>query len=664
MAAMKLLVLLAVLTSPSVAEIIRGPYVQLARDDGMTVVWRTDRALKSPEVHFGLLGQAAEQVCKDQAILRREGGKDGTLSGTSSEVTQYEAQIDALKPGTVYWYTIHEGDSKISEKAHFKTHPAVGQESPTRIWVVGDSGTGGPHQKRVHEAMRTFVRADRRALDVFLHVGDMAYTKGTNEQFQERFFDPYEETLKETVCWASMGNHEGHSSNGFTGVGPYYDAYVCPTAGEAGGVASGKESYYSFDFGEVHFVCLNSHDIERRPDGDMAKWLNRDLAETQAKWVIAFFHHPPYTKGTHDSDTEVQLVEMRKYIMPILEAHGVDLVLAGHSHIYERSMLIDKAYATPTTAEGVILDDGDGDPAGDGPYKKSEGLTPHNGTVSIVTGHGGALGRNAKGLMPIMRSIVMERGSVIIDVDGDTLNGTMLDSFGKIRDRFGIVKDGLVNPSIQENPWTPGPNDVERTGNGVVGSEKTATDAHRAKLYGEKHPALLLPKNVKPIIPRHAPWDYLAGGEEPETEMWTKIGFDPKEEGWKRGPAGFGYGDDDDRTVLDDMKGRYERIFIRKEVVLSKEMNFKRLGLAIDYDDGFVLHVNGQPLLSRSIEPRGRGLKPKVRGHEAGLVEYFPLKDFASAFRVGKNAIAIEGFNVSLQSSDLSLDPWLVLEED
>ena len=100
----------------------------------------------------------------------------------------------------------------------------------------------------------------------------------------------------------------------------------------------------------------------------MAQWLKADLEKTKAEWLIAYFHHPPYTKGSHDSDKEEQLIEMREHIMPILESGGVDIVFTGHSHIYERSMLIDGAYATPTVSEGVILDDGDGNPNGDGPY--------------------------------------------------------------------------------------------------------------------------------------------------------------------------------------------------------------------------------------------------------------------------------------------------------
>ena len=104
---------------------------------------------------------------------------------------------------------------------------------------------------------------------------------------------------------------------------PYYDAYVCPTRGEAGGVPTGTEAYYSFDYGRIHFICLDSHDLDRKPTGLMARWLKLDLERTKADWLVAFFHHPPYTKGTHDSDREKQLIEMRQHIMPILESGGV-----------------------------------------------------------------------------------------------------------------------------------------------------------------------------------------------------------------------------------------------------------------------------------------------------------------------------------------------------
>ena len=149
-----------------------------------------------------------------------------------------------------------------------------------------------------------------------------------------------------------MGNHEG-TSKGETGVDPYYDAYAVPSRAEAGGSPSGTEATTRSTTG-VHLVCLDSHDLDRSPAGAMAAWLRADFDKTEADWLVAFWHHPPYTKGSHNSDKETRLVEMRTHIMPILESAGVGLVLTlvltRHSHIHERSMLMNGAYATPAVA--------------------------------------------------------------------------------------------------------------------------------------------------------------------------------------------------------------------------------------------------------------------------------------------------------------------------
>lgn len=658
-----LMFLLVLTGAVHAAKVTRGPYLQLAHEEGVTIVWRTDTAIEQPRVLFQEAGKDEILRCSGDSILHRSAKGESSLHTVPDGSVQYEAELVGLKPLTTYRYVLYDGEDALTEgglEFRFTTHPRIGTATPARIWVVGDSGTGELHQRLVHQAMQKYTETSKRPLDFYLHVGDMAYGQGTDDQFQKKFFEPYEETLRNTVCWGSMGNHEGKTSNGGKGVGPFYDAYVCPTAGEAGGVPSGKESFYSFDYGDIHLICLNSYDIDRSPTGEMAQWLVRDLAATKSRWIIGFWHHPPYTKGTHDSDGEVELVEMRKHIMPILEAGGVDLVLSGHSHIYERSMLIDGAYATPTTAEGVVLDDRDGNPDGDGPYRKSGAVTPHNGTVAIVTGHGGALGRNARGISPIMRSIVMDHGSTILDVTGDTLTGTMLDLKGKERDRFAIVKKGVVSQQVIEKPWTPDAKTAERTGAGVLGAPQTIAAAKKAREAGMKNIAKLMPKGSTPLIPAGAMWDYLAGGESPETEMWTQLGFDAREEEWKSGKAGFGYGDSDDKTVLKDMRENYSVVFIRREFEIPKGSDMKKLGLLINYDDGFVLHVNGKELLSKGVT-RGKSGKVKVEKHEASGAEYFPLSEFADAFRPGPNVIALEGHNVSKSSSDLSLDPVVVI---
>lgn len=472
------------LDSALAATITRGPYLQRATPTSVVVVWRTDSQIESV-LRFGPTLDALKAVAKNTTILqrvstdvaaespgpyggapllydepfassqtRREGDREpSTPPGTR----QFEACVDGLQPASRYYYAVYDGETKLAggDAEHFfETLPERGREADLRLWVVGDSGTGGADQRRVFDAMRAFAESSERRVDAYIHVGDMAYGDGADVEFQRNFFEVYQSLLRNTVCWPAMGNHEGHTSRGVSQFGPYYDAYVLPTAAEAGGVASGTEAYYSFDIGRVHFVCLDSHDLDRSPDGAMAQWLVADLEETHADWLIAFWHHPPYTKGSHDSDREVQLIEMRTYIMPLLESAGVDLVLSGHSHIYERSMLIDGAYQTPTTADGVVLDDGDGRPDGDGAYRKSGGLNANNGTVAIVAGHGGA-GVSRKGTMPIMREIIVENGSLIVDIDGDTLTGTMIDKRGDQRDTFQIVKRGEVQHEPILDPWQP-----------------------------------------------------------------------------------------------------------------------------------------------------------------------------------------------------------------
>ena len=459
-------------------SLVRGPYLQQATSNSIVVVWRTEGE-SEPVLRYGNAPDAWQEALSGDAIVLRVSADVNAAANvprlyqepmseraqreadhdpsTVPNTYQYEARVSNLQPDSKYYYAIFDGGQLLAggdENHYFLAHNPIGSSTDMSVWVVGDSGTGGKDQALVHDAMRAYVTRTGRPVDHYIHVGDMAYSDGTDREFQDNFFAPYQATLRNTVCWPTMGNHEGHTSRGISGIGPYYDAYVLPTRAEVGGVASGTEAYYSFDIEEVHFICLDSHDLDRSPNSAMAQWLRADLEQANAKWIIAFWHHPPYTQGSHDSDRESQLVEMRENFMPILEGGGVDLTLTGHSHIYERSMLMDGAYDTPTTAQGVILDDGDGRIGGDGPYRKSAGLHPHEGSVSIVAGHGGtSLGRG--GTMPVMREIILEHGSVLLDLQGDTLTGTMLNKHGQIRDIFHLVKRGKVTTTRIKNPWQP-----------------------------------------------------------------------------------------------------------------------------------------------------------------------------------------------------------------
>ena len=635
----------------------RGPYLQFATTNTMHVVWRTEGPTL-PVVRFGksmnaLTERAAEIVtraalgadgkaipAKWQALRTKENLELPKLHSAAVGTFQYEAHLIGLEPGTRYYYAVLDGEHPLTPtdaSYSFVTPPPVGTVKPIRFWALGDSGTGREPQANVHSAMLQTVKRDGRPLDFWLHLGDMAYGTGRDVEFQSRFFEMYAPTLRSSVCWPTMGNNEGANSRGATGIGPYYDAYVVPTRGEVGGIASGTEAYYAFDFANIHFVCLDSHDLERKPSGAMAKWLKADLEKTKAEWVIAFWHHPPYTKGSHDSDKEKDLTEMRELIMPLIDSGGVDLVLAGHSHIYERSMLIDGAYATPTVSENVVLDDGDGDPQGDGAYRKSRGIHPHQGTVQVVAGNGGGnLGR--KGTIPFMRKTMAEYGSVIVDVYGDTLTLTMVNLNGSTRDVFSLVKRGTVELSRIALPWEP----VE------FKKPENARGAPAA-------PAV----DHKVLIAKNSDWQYLAG-QHPVGLDWTRPDFDATQ--WKTGTASLGYGDGSVRTPIPPVRTRPAAVYLRKQFVIDQADKVTEMGLMIDYKDAFIAYINGREAARVGVGRSSGRNAQKIKVREDNGYVYVPLKSLYG-LRDGTNTLSIEAHAAVENTLDFRIDASLVLED-
>ena len=630
---------------------LRAPYLQCATPSSIHIVWRTLQPMERPIVRFGSSADTLDKSVEGPAIVLRrladEGDRDTPIHAAPVGTHQFEAHITGLAPDTKYFYSIHDGDQRLTHADGtywFRTLPNPGTFRDCLFWVVGDSGTGQRAPKSVHRAMRDWLAANKLELDFYAHVGDMAYNDGKDLEFTDNFFKIYADTLRRTVCFPAMGNHEGHSSNGNTQLGPYYDAYVCPTRGEAGGEPSGTEAYYSYDFGRVHMIVLNSHDADRRATASMARWLKHDLEKLQparTDWTLAYWHHPPYTKGSHDSDRERQLKEMRQFIIPILESHGVDMTLTGHSHIYERSMLVDGAHGTPTTAykdpvsgHFVVLDDGDGHPDRDGAYRKSGGIHDHEGMVHIVAGHGGTK-NSAKfgGASPIMKKVSLDHGSVLVRVHGDTLTAMMLTYQGHEFDTFQIVKSGRITPQRIPNPRV-----LTRTWAGTSVPEP-------------------IPGEYVIVVPPNAEWRVLTGSD-PDSDAWTRLGFD--DAGWKVSRAGFGYDYPELETELKDMRNKYRRVYLRREFALDSTEDAAQLGLAINFDDGFIAYLNGEEVARQNVTG-GRGRDATgVSRIDKGIPQFISLAHAAGKFRIGKNVLAVEGHNDSTGSSDFVLEPWLL----
>lgn len=251
----------------------------------------------------------------------------------------HEVEITSLTADTRYYYQIkteYPGGgstfSPIQEDTFADTSP-IGKDQVTKLWIIGDSGYANSEAQGVYNGfLGLFGPGETPHADVWLMLGDNAYNTGTDSEFQNAVFDMYPELLRNSVLWPALGNHEALTP----GAAPFFDIFTMPTAGEAGGIPSATERYFSFDYGNIHFICLDSETAGNYNDvpggGGMIDWLEADLIANTKDWTIAFFHHGPYSKGSHDSDTEIRHISMRNYAIPLLESYGVDLALSGHSH--------------------------------------------------------------------------------------------------------------------------------------------------------------------------------------------------------------------------------------------------------------------------------------------------------------------------------------------
>lgn len=406
--------------------VTRGPYLQMGTSTNIVVRWRTAYETNSV-VNFGT---SQDPTTWTEIAL-----------GTST--TEHEVNITGLEPGTGYYYSVNNPSPLVGPGYSyiFYTAPNPGSSSPIRIWALGDSGTADINAAAVRNAYYNFAPTDYT--DLLLMLGDNAYNNGLDSEYQAAVFDMYPGILRQTVLWPTIGNHDTAGSTVHNPDYPYFKMFTLPTGGEAGGLPSGVENYYSFDYGNIHFVCLDSMTSSRQPGSAMLSWLEQDLAANTLPWVIAFWHHPPYSKGSHDSDNnaEVQMIEMRSNVLPILDAYNVDLVLAGHSHSYERSVLLSGHYGkSGTLSNEMILDDGSGRTNDSGAYNKSTGLqTEREGAVYIVAG---SSGKKSGGVLnhPAMFLSLNELGSLVLDIAGNQLDVKFLRENGQVVDYFTIVK--------------------------------------------------------------------------------------------------------------------------------------------------------------------------------------------------------------------------------
>ncbi len=247
----------------------------------------------------------------------------------------HAVRLTGLRPDTPYAYAVDAPGGESD--GTFRTAP--GPDATVTAAVLGDSGVGGPNQRRMARVLLSL------APRFVLHTGDVVYPRGDACHYPDRFFDPYAPLLASTPLYPSLGNHDLRAA----GASAYFAAFALPANNP-----DRSESYYSFDYGPAHVVALDGelyHSGNPTAAARQKAWLEADLAANRLPWTIVFFHRPPFTTSpAHAPDAAI-----RDDLVPLFAAAGVDLVLSGHVHAYERFHPIDGVTYVITGGGGARL---------------------------------------------------------------------------------------------------------------------------------------------------------------------------------------------------------------------------------------------------------------------------------------------------------------------
>lgn len=276
--------------------IIKGPYLQNVTQTSVVVLWETDTA----------------------ATGRVDYGPTAAYGWSASDprsVTIHEVNVTGLKAGATYHYRAVSGGATSGDST-FHAAPLPG--APVRICNYADSFTdhlADPEASR--QVVLSMINSDP---EIVLHTGDIVADGRVYEKWWSEFFSKTQDLMIDTPMFPILGNHEYHADW-------YFSYFSLPTEN------SGTEDWYSHDYSNVHIIGLDSNQ-DYSPGSTQYEWLVQDLTDhADAVWTIVHFHHPVYSACGDLSDNNLLI----RYLVPVFEAHDVDLVFNGHHHYYEHS---------------------------------------------------------------------------------------------------------------------------------------------------------------------------------------------------------------------------------------------------------------------------------------------------------------------------------------
>lgn len=457
------------------------PYIQpgpssilVDGQESIVIAWQT---LKTPADY--VLTYHSDSSGPLTAIVARTTRNGATSEG--DDRYNYAATLSGLDLEQKYKYAVSANGTTIAE-GYFSTRKRRG--TPIRFVAFGDNSYGEVGQRAVA------YYAYKAHPDFVMNTGDNVYDSGLDNEYSRYFFPVYNAELahptiggpllRSVPFYTVIANHDvhGHDANKhpvanfdadrdslaiFTNMylpmnGPIPDQPT-PIAGaddvlhafkDCAGDRYPRMANYSFDYGDAHFLCLDSNVYIDPANAALQAWIADDLSKTDALWKFVVFHHPGFNVGQE----HFQEQHMRA-LSPLFEQQGVDIVLHGHEHVYQRTMPLRFAPTDTSNVSAIgesrrlvpgkfTLDTAfDGDKA-----------TKPSGIIYIVTGAGGKhLYDPTMDNAPATWTHV-EDGNVAylsqfhsayhsfttFDIDGNKLTLRQTDEFGREIDKIAVTK--------------------------------------------------------------------------------------------------------------------------------------------------------------------------------------------------------------------------------
>ncbi len=387
-------------------EILVPPYLQpgnvstLSKEQKI-LIWQTDSIPGKYKVEFCLTTPGQKKsIAKISSVKLNLKNKNTFL---------YRANLVGLKFDSDYTYKVSLNDQLIT-KGSFTTRT---KKQQTKFAVFGDCGAGTPQQAKI--AYQVYQQKPQ----FVLVTGDNVYRSGLENEYRKNFFPYYTakeaDTLKGAPLMTSipfymiLGNHDVFGAdldktpdglayfyyNDLPLNGPASEFTVKPKGNEElvkafksnNSPRFPKMSNFSFDYGNVHVACLDANPHANPLDPTLVQWLTNDLRNSKADWKIVSYHHPGFNSSKAHYDYQIM-----RLLSPILEQLGVDLVLTGHVHNYQRTLPLTfdpKLDSTGTHYEVSPEGRVDGKFTLDEQYDGITNTKP-KGIIYIVTGAGGA----------------------------------------------------------------------------------------------------------------------------------------------------------------------------------------------------------------------------------------------------------------------------------